>query len=57
MADLRRFAGRRGAGPASPTDPEEAWEDDLTLVILRWRGAAAAPTNGTHVLPAELSVA
>jgi phosphoserine phosphatase RsbU/P len=50
MQDLQRFAGRSDAAA-------EAWEDDLTLVILRWHGPrSVASTNGlrhsTHALPA-----
>jgi len=40
LEDLRRFAGR-----TAPAAEEESWEDDLTLVVLSWKGTPA------HVSP------
>jgi phosphoserine phosphatase RsbU/P len=35
LRDLRRFTGR------TATPEEESWEDDLTLVVVKWAGAPA----------------
>jgi phosphoserine phosphatase RsbU/P len=49
IAELRSFARR----PAN----DESWEDDLTLVILRWSGAAREITTSPTVgLPEETAV-